>query len=124
MLWKRQYRSKISNTVKTHTNEYEAFTKQGIMKTCEDLKCIADFTKMPYDQLVKTIDRVNTMTGKGNDKDFNHRSGLMDMSQGQVLCYPRQSSFSLTTQWADRINEKAQALAADGKVIPGLLGSR
>lgn len=110
---------KISNTVKTHTNEYEAFTKQGIMKTCEDLKCIADFTKMPYDQLVKTIDRVNTMTGKGNDKDFNHRSGLMDMSQGKYYVIKAVPS-THHTMGGIRINEKAQALTADGKVIPGL----
>ena len=110
---------KISNTVKTHTNEYEAFTKQGIMKTCEDLKCIADFTKMPYDQLVKTIDRVNTMTGKGNDKDFNHRSGLMDMSQGKYYVIKAVPS-THHTMGGIRINEKAQSLTADGKVIPGL----
>lgn len=110
---------KISNTVKTHTNEYEVFTKQGIMKTCEDLKCIADFTKMPYDQLVKTIDRVNTMTGKGNDKDFNHRSGLMDMSQGKYYVIKAVPS-THHTMGGIRINEKAQALTADGKVIPGL----
>ncbi len=110
---------KISNTVKTHANEYEAFTKQGIMKTCEDLKCIADFTKMPYDQLVKTIDRVNSMTGKGNDKDFNHRSGLMDMSQGKYYVIKAVPS-THHTMGGIKINEKAQALTADGKVIPGL----
>ena len=74
---------KISNTVKAHANEYEAFTKQGIMTTCDDLKCIADFTKIPFDQLRKTVKRVSDMAGKGNDKDFNHRAGLMDMQQGK-----------------------------------------
>ena len=74
---------KISNTVKAHANEYEAFTKQGVMATCDDLKCIADFTKIPYDQLQKTVKRVSDMAGKGNDKDFHHRAGLMDMQQGK-----------------------------------------
>ena len=37
----------VSNTVKEHPTEYDAFTKQGIMTTCPDLKCIADFTKIP-----------------------------------------------------------------------------
>ena len=41
----------VSNTVKEHPTEYDAFTKQGIMTTCPDLKCIADFTKIPYDSL-------------------------------------------------------------------------
>ena len=78
VLWNDKIGS-ISNTVKAHANEYEAFTKQGIMTTCDDLKCIADFTKIPFDQLRKTVKRVSDMAGKGNDKDFNHRSGLVDM---------------------------------------------
>ena len=68
---------KISNTVKEHPTEYEAFTKQGITATCPDLKCIADFTKMPLKQLESTVKRVSSMAGKGNDKDFHHRGGLM-----------------------------------------------
>ncbi len=110
---------KISNTVREHANEYEAFTKQGIMATCEDLKCIADFTKMPYDELRKTVDRVSSMAGKGNDKDFNHRAGLMDMSQGKYYVIKAVPS-THHTMGGIRINEKAQVMTADGKVIPGL----
>lgn len=110
---------KISNTVKEHANEYEAFTKQGIMATCDDLKCIADFTKIPLDQLQSTVKRVTDMAGKGNDKDFNHRAGLMDMSQGKYYVIKAVPS-THHTMGGVRINEKAQALTAEGKVIPGL----
>ena len=110
---------KISNTVGTHTTEYDAFTKQGIMATCDDLKCIADFTKIPFDQLKKTVDRVSSMAGKGNDKDFNHRGGLMDMSQGKYYVIKAVPS-THHTMGGIRINEKAQALTKEGKVIPGL----
>ena len=110
---------KISNTVGTHTTEYEAFTKQGIMATCDDLKCIADFTKIPFDQLKKTVDRVTSMAGKGNDKDFPHRGGLMDMSQGKYYVIKAVPS-THHTMGGIRINEKAQALTKEGKVIPGL----
>lgn len=110
---------KISNTVGTHTTEYEAFTKQGIMATCDDLKCIADFTKIPFDQLKKTVDRVSSMAGKGNDKDFHHRGGLMDMSQGKYYVIKAVPS-THHTMGGIRINEKAQALTKEGKVIPGL----
>ena len=110
---------KISNTVGTHTTEYDAFTKQGIMKTCDDLKCIADFTKIPFDQLKKTVDRVTSMAGKGNDKDFHHRGGLMDMSQGKYYVIKAVPS-THHTMGGVRINEKAQALTKEGKVIPGL----
>lgn len=110
---------KISNTVKAHANEYEAFTKQGIMKTCDDLKCIADFTKIPFDQLQATVKRVTDMAGKGNDKDFKHRAGLMDMSQGKYYVIKAVPS-THHTMGGVRINEKAEALTAEGKVIPGL----
>ena len=110
---------KISNTVKAHANEYEAFTKQGIMTTCDDLKCIADFTKIPFDQLQKTVKRVSDMAGKGNDKDFNHRSGLVDMQQGKYYVIKAVPS-THHTMGGVRINEKAEVLTAEGKVIPGL----
>ena len=110
---------KISNTVKAHANEYEAFTKQGVMTTCDDLKCIADFTKIPFDQLRKTVKRVSDMAGKGNDKDFNHRAGLMDMQQGKYYVIKAVPS-THHTMGGVRINEKAEALTAEGKVIPGL----
>ena len=110
---------KISDTVKEHPTEYEAFTKQGIMATCPDLKCIADFTKMPLKQLESTVKRVSSMAGKGNDKDFHHRGGLMDMSEGQYYVIKAVPS-THHTMGGVRINEKAQALTAKGQVIPGL----
>ncbi|MDY3115317.1 MAG: flavocytochrome c [Sutterella sp.] len=109
----------ISNTVKEHPTEYEAFTKQGIMATCDDLKCIADFTKMPLEQLQKTVERVSAMAGKGNDKDFHHRAGLVDMSQGKYYVIKAVPS-THHTMGGVRINEHAQVMTADGKVIPGL----
>ena len=118
VLWNDKIGS-ISNTVKAHANEYEAFTKQGIMTTCDDLKCIADFTKIPFDQLRKTVKRVSDMAGKGNDKDFNHRSGLVDMQQGKYYVIKAVPS-THHTMGGVRFNEKAEALTAEGKVIPGL----
>ena len=118
VLWNDKIGS-ISNTVKEHPTEYEAFTKQGIMATCDDLKCAADFTKIPFDSLKGTVNRVSSMTGKGNDKDFNHRSGLVDMTQGKYYVIKAVPSVH-HTMGGVRINEKAQALTAEGKAIPGL----
>lgn len=118
VLWNDKIGS-IANTVKAHPTEYEGFTKQGIMKTCDDLKCISDFTKMPYEQLQATIKRVNSMTGPGNDKDFHHRGGLVDMSQGKYYVIKAVPAVH-HTMGGVRINEKAQALTAEGKEIPGL----
>ena len=59
------------------------------------------------------------MAGKGNDKDFHHRGGLMDMSQGKYYVIKAVPS-THHTMGGIRINEKAQALTKEGKVIPGL----
>ncbi len=109
----------ISKTIEAHPTEYEAFTKQGIMATCDDLKCIADFTKIPYDSLTATVKRVSSMAGKGNDKDFHHRSGLVDMSQGKYYVIKAVPSVH-HTMGGVRINGKAQALDKNGNPIPGL----
>ena len=112
----------ISNTVKAHPTEYEAFTKQGIMKTCDDLKCIADFTKIPFDQLKATTDRVTSMAGKGNDKDFNHRSGLVDMTQGKYYVIKAVPSVH-HTMGGVTIDPETHVIGKDGKAIPGLFAA-
>ena len=109
----------VSNTVKAHPDEYAGFTKSGIMTTCDDLKCIADFTKIPYDSLKATVDRVSSMAGPGNDKDFNHRGGLVDMSQGKYYVIKAVPSVH-HTMGGVRINPKGEVLTKEGKVIPGL----
>ena len=118
VLWNDKIGS-ISNTVKEHPTEYEAFTKQGIMATCDDLKCVADFTKIPFDSLKGTVNRVSSMTGKGNDKDFNHRSGLVDMTQGKYYVIKAVPSVH-HTMGGIKINVNAQVIDVNGKVIPGL----
>lgn len=80
---------------------------------------MADFTKIPLAQLEKTVKRVSSMKGKGNDKDFNHRSGLMDMTQGDYYVIKAVPS-THHTMGGVRINKHAQALTVEGKVIPGL----
>ena len=117
VLWNDKIGS-ISNTVKAHANEYEAFTKQGIMTTCDDLKCIADFTKIPFDQLRKTVKRVSDMAGKGNDKDFNHRAGLMDMQQGKYYVIKAVPS-THHTMGGVKIDPKTQVYNTKGQIIPG-----
>lgn len=109
----------ISKTVEAHPDEYAAFTKNGTMKKCADLKCIADFTKIPYESLTSTVKRVSSMAGKGNDKDFHHRAGLVDLSQGSYYVVKAVPSIH-HTMGGIRINPKSQALNAQGQVIPGL----
>ena len=89
------------------------------MTVCKDLACIARFTKIPQESLEATVSRVNSMTGKGNDKDFHHRAGLVDLSQGKYYVVKAVPSIH-HTMGGVRINPKAQALDAEGRVVPGL----
>ena len=109
----------ISKTVEAHPDEFDAFTKNGTMTVCKDLACIAKFTKVPLQSLEATVSRVNSMTGKGNDKDFHHRAGLVDLSQGKYYVVKAVPSIH-HTMGGVRINPKAQALDAEGRVVPGL----
>ena len=122
VLWNDKIGS-ISNTVKEHPTEYEAFTKQGIMKTCDDLKCIADFTKIPGEQLEATIKRVSSMAGKGNDKDFNHRSGLVDMTQGKYYVIKAVPSVH-HTMGGVTIDPETHVIHEGRQGDPGSLGCR
>ncbi len=68
VLWNDKIGS-ISNTVKEHPTEYEAFTKQGIMATCDDPKCVADFT-----QIRSTASRARSIASAPDRK--GQRQGL------------------------------------------------
>ena len=90
---------KISNTVKAHPEEYETFTKQGVMHTADNLKEVADFFKIPYDNLKATVDRVSQMAKDGGkDLDFHNRGGLKDLSTGKY--YIIKAVLRFTIRWA------------------------
>ena len=111
---------KISNTVKAHPEEYETFTKQGVMHTADNLKEVADFFKIPYDNLKATIDRVSQMAKDGGkDLDFHNRGGLKDLSTGKYYIIKAVPSIH-HTMGGVRINPKAEALDKNGKPVPGL----
>ena len=111
---------KISNTVKAHPEEYETFTKQGVMHTADNLKEVADFFKIPYDNLKATVDRVSQMAKDGGkDLDFHNRGGLKDLSTGKYYIIKAVPSIH-HTMGGVRINPKAEALDKNGKPVPGL----
>ena len=114
---------KISNTVKIHDTEYQAFTKQGIMHTSDTLKGAADFFHIPYANLKATVDRVNQMAKDGGkDLDFHNRGGLKDMSTGKYYIIKAVPS-THHTMGGLKINTKAEVLDKNGKPIPGLFAA-
>ncbi|WP_304625289.1 flavocytochrome c, partial [uncultured Parasutterella sp.] len=113
---------KISNTVKIHDTEYDAFTKQGIMHTADTLKEAAEFFKIDPAALQATVDRVNKFAKDGKDLDFNHRAGLKDLSTGKYYIIKAVPS-THHTMGGLKINTKAEVLDANGKPIPGLFAA-
>lgn len=110
---------KISNTVKIHDTEYDAFTKQGIMHTADTLEDAANFFKIDPKALQATVDRVNEMAKNGKDLDFNHRAGLKDLSTGKYYIIKAVPS-THHTMGGLKINPQAQVLDKNGNPIPGL----
>lgn len=80
---------------------------------------IADFFKIPVDNLKATIARVNEFARTGKDLDFNYRSRFVDLSTGPYWIYRGVPSVH-HTMGGLKINPKAEVLDANDKPIPGL----
>ena len=110
---------KKSHAITHHQDEVEVFTKTGILHKSDTLEGIADFFKIPVENLKATVARVNEFAKTGKDLDFNYRSRFADLSEGPYWAYRGVPSVH-HTMGGIRINEKAEALDAAGQPIPGL----
>ena len=63
---------KRSHAITHHQDEVEVFTKTGILHKADTIEGIADFFKIPVDNLKATIARVNEFARTGKDLDFNY----------------------------------------------------
>ena len=110
---------KRSHAITHHQDEVEVFTKTGILHKADTIEGIADFFKIPVDNLKATIERVNGFAKTGKDLDFNYRSRFVDLSTGPYWIYRGVPSVH-HTMGGLKINPKAQVLDANDKPIPGL----
>ena len=110
---------KRSHAITHHQDEVEVFTKTGILHKANTIEGIADFFKIPVDNLKATIARVNEFARTGKDLDFNYRSRFVDLSTGPYWIYRGVPSVH-HTMGGLKINPKAEVLDANDKPIPGL----
>lgn len=110
---------KRSHAITHHQDEVEVFTKTGILHKADTIEGIADFFKIPVDNLKATIARVNEFARTGKDLDFNYRSRFVDLSTGPYWIYRGVPSVH-HTMGGLKINPKAEVLDANDKPIPGL----
>lgn len=108
-----------SHAITHHQDEVEVFTKSGMLHKGETIDDIAQFFKIPVDNLKATIARVNEFARTGKDLDFNYRAKFTDLSTGPYWIYRGVPSVH-HTMGGLKINPKAEVIGVDGKPIPGL----
>ena len=101
---------------------WEHALKTGVVKKFDTLEALADHFGIKKDAFLEEVKKFNGFVKAGEDKDFGRilsfNNGLT-VSQGPfygIECCPKIHH----TMGGVRINEKAEALTAEGKVIPGL----
>lgn len=110
---------KKSHAITHHQDEVETFTKTGILHKGETLDDIANFFKIPVENLKATVARVNTFAKTGNDTDFHYRARFTDLSTGPYWIYRGVPSVH-HTMGDLKINTHAQVLNDKNQPIPGL----
>ncbi|EFR30959.1 flavocytochrome c [Eremococcus coleocola] len=109
----------ISHSKETHKAEYEELLKTGLLVEADSLEEVADFFEIDADALKATVDKVNEYAKSGEDKDFNHRAGLHDLSKGKYYLMKCKPSVH-HTMGGLVIDKDTHVLDKDGKAIEGL----
>lgn len=109
----------ISKTMEAHEGEYDELIKQKLIVKADTLEEAADFFDIDVKQLKATVEKVNQYAKDGEDKEFNHRGGLVSLEKGPY--YIEKAAPSVHhTMGGLIINEKTEVLKEDGTVISGL----
>lgn len=114
-----QHIGEIGGTLEAHQEEFEMLEKQGLIHKAETIEEAAEFFNVPVDALKATIERVNTFAANGKDEDFNHRAGLVAMTEGPFYIQKAVPSIH-HTMGGIVIDVDTHVLDVNGNVIPGL----
>ncbi|MDU7537539.1 MAG: FAD-binding protein, partial [Peptostreptococcaceae bacterium] len=114
-----QHIGEIGGTLEAHQEEFEMLEKQGLIHKAETIEEAAEFFNVPVDALKATIERVNTFAANGKDEDFNHRAGLVAMTEGPFYIQKAVPSIH-HTMGGIVIDVDTHVIDVNGNVIPGL----
>lgn len=109
----------ISKTKEAHEDEYNELIEQKLLVKADTLEEAAAFFDIDYNNLKKTVEKVNEYAKTGKDKDFNHRGGLVSLAKGPYYIEKAIPSVH-HTMGGLVINEKTEVLDEKGQQIPGL----
>ena len=117
-LWNQELDDK-SHSKQTHHGEYEEMLKEGTLIEAQTLEEVAKHFNIDPVALQKTVDKVNQYAKDKKDPDFNHRAGLASLEKGPYILEKVKPSVH-HTMGGVVINQQAQVLDKEGKVIKGL----
>lgn len=127
-----QYIGEIGGTLEAHHEEFEMLEKQGLIHKADTLEEAAQFFNIPVDAFMATIEKVNTYAKNGKDEEFNHRAGLVEMTEGPFYIQKAVPSVHHTmggivvdvdSHVIDKNGNIIKGLYAAGEVTGGIHGS-
>ena len=109
----------ISNSKELHIGEYESLLERDLLVVADTLEEAAAHFDIPVEALLETAEKVNEYAVTGEDKDFNHRSGVGSLKEGKYYLMKCKPSVH-HTMGGLVINPQAQVLDEEGNPIEGL----
>lgn len=114
-----QHIGEIGGTLEAHQEEFEMLEKQGLIHKADTIEECAEFFNVPVDALKATLEKVNTYATNGKDEDFNHRAGLVAMTEGPFYIQKAVPSIH-HTMGGLVVDVDSHVIDVDGNVIKGL----
>lgn len=109
----------ITNSKELHVGEYESLLEREMIVVGDTLEEVAAHFDIPVEALLETAEKVNGYAETGEDKDFNHRSGVGSLKKGKYYLMKCKPSVH-HTMGGLVINPQAQVLDEEGNPIEGL----
>ncbi|MGI2258310.1 flavocytochrome c [Shewanella sp. GXUN23E] len=118
VLWNKAI-DNVAGTIDMHPGEFADLNSRGLMFKVDSLEEAAAKFNIPLASLQATIKDVNHYAATGKDEAFNHRAGLVNLSEGPYWILKAKPSVH-HTMGGLVTDTKTHVLDTNGKVIPGL----
>lgn len=109
----------ISKTKEAHQDEYDELINEKLLVKADTLEEAAEFFDIDIENLKETVAKVNEYAETGEDKDFNHRGGLVSLESGPYYIEKAVPSVH-HTMGGVVINEHTEVLDEEDNPISGL----
>ncbi len=110
---------KVGDVLEGNKKEYSTLLNQKLIVKADTIEEVAKFFNISAEELKNTITKVNEYAQNKKDPDFNHRRGLVAMTEGPYYIQKVVPSIH-HTMGGLKIDINAHVLDKNNKVIPGL----